>query len=104
MDPSAIDRQKALPSISYSLNLLSTSDFDAICDIRSSADYHKANQALRDAQRAKHATKPWVAAPKISYNGQWTLRDKYVFSSAVSRHIPAMSTTSSSRSLNYSNK
>lgn len=101
MDTPATTRRKALPSIYYSTNLLSLSDFDTITEIRSSADYHKANQALKNAQKAKQATKPWVATPKSTHKGYWTSGDKSVFSSAVSRHSPAAPTASLSRSLSY---
>lgn len=95
MDSSATIRQKALPNISYPLNLLHLSDLDTITEMRSSAEYHKVNQALKNAHRAKQATKPWVPSPRSVHMGQWTLGDRSVFASVVSKHSAAASTASS---------
>lgn len=98
MDSPAVTRRKALPSVFYSLDLLHLTDIDTITEMQSSAKYHKVNQALKSAQRAKQATKPLISSPRSVHEGRWTLGDKSVFASAISRYstvTPAVSLSSS---------
>lgn len=97
MDSPAVTRRKALPSVFYSLDLLHLTDIDTITEMQSSAKYHKVNQALKSAQRAKQATKPWISSPRVytKVAGHW---GQVCFASAISRYstaTPAISLSSS---------